>query len=199
MIPDGTPTARCSARCAARASSSGSSAKSATAHSAVATATSSAADEETPAPIGSVELTAPSIPTGGRPSSASSASTARTNLPQSASSLVPANASDVSSVRSAATQSMRTPRSSATGSTSPPATSVYSPIRFTRPGAQNERVLSALPPRRLGDRPEGRLEDAVTPRPRQDEQDHLGDVVGGHHPGQRVGRAAPAGIEREVG
>src|SRR5689334_24137683 len=38
--------------------------------------TSSAADDERPAPIGSVELTRPLKPTAGRPSSASSASTA---------------------------------------------------------------------------------------------------------------------------
>jgi hypothetical protein len=78
MIPEGTPTARCSARRAASASSSGSSLKSATAQSAIPTATSSAAEDDRPVPIGSVDEISPSRPTGGRPSSASSAATAAT-------------------------------------------------------------------------------------------------------------------------
>ena len=35
--------------------------------------------------------------------------------------------------------------------------------------------------------------------PREDEDDDLGDVVGGHHPGQRVVGAAAVVVEREVG
>ena len=51
--------------------------------------------------------------------------------------------SERSEIASAGTTSRRTPRSSATGSTSPPTRSVYSPIRFTRPGAQNRARRSS--------------------------------------------------------
>ncbi len=79
MIPQGTPTARCSARRQAAASSSGeSSCQSATLQSANATATSSAAEDESPAPLGRVEEIEPANPTGGRPQRPSSTATAAT-------------------------------------------------------------------------------------------------------------------------
>ena len=78
MIPHGTPTARSSARCAACASAIGSIGKSATAQSAVPIATSSAADDDSPAPTGSVEVTSPAKPV----STPSSVATASTNAPK---------------------------------------------------------------------------------------------------------------------
>ena len=75
-IPHGTPTARNSARWQASASANGSSSKPATAQSASATDTSSAADDERPAPVGRSERTVPVRPTGGRPSRSSSTATA---------------------------------------------------------------------------------------------------------------------------
>ncbi len=64
MIPHGTPDARCSARWPSLASSSGGPSN----PSASATATSSAADDERPAPTGSVVSTTPTKPRAGRSS-----------------------------------------------------------------------------------------------------------------------------------
>ena len=74
-IPHGTPTARSSARWQASASWSGSSSNSATVQSASPIATSSAAEDESPAPGGRSDSTVPTSPTGGRPSVESSAAT----------------------------------------------------------------------------------------------------------------------------
>src|SRR5438045_8821475 len=63
--PTGTPTASSSARCASFASSSGGTLNDAERQSASATETMSAAEDDSPDPIGSVESTAPSQPTGG--------------------------------------------------------------------------------------------------------------------------------------
>src|SRR5437764_9044202 len=76
------------------------------------------------------------MPTAGLPSRASSASTADTYRRQP---LSAGTASETSGVCADASHSTRTPRSSATGRTRPPTRSVYSPIRLTRPGAQNVR------------------------------------------------------------
>ena len=64
MIPHGTPDARCSARWHSSASASGEPSK----PRASATATSRAADDDKPAPIGSVVVTVPVNPADGRSS-----------------------------------------------------------------------------------------------------------------------------------
>ena len=76
MRPTGTPTARYSASRATWASSSRESSKPAARQRASPTATVSAAEDDSPAPIGTVDDTLPSSPTAGRPRSVSSAATA---------------------------------------------------------------------------------------------------------------------------
>ena len=66
MSPHGTPLARCSIACAARASSVGSKPTPATVVAAIESATSNAALDDNPDPIGTVEVTAASKPGTGR-------------------------------------------------------------------------------------------------------------------------------------
>ena len=76
MIPHGTPVARVSACWATSASSSPPSASPGTAVRASPSATPSAADDDRPAPIGSVVVIVASRPVTGKPRAASSAATA---------------------------------------------------------------------------------------------------------------------------
>ena len=89
--------------------------------------TCTAADDDSPAPIGSVEVR---TPRHGRTASPSSAATASTDAARSP-------ASETIESSAAGVTSSVTPRSIAAGSARPPTRSVYSPIRLTRPGAKN--------------------------------------------------------------
>ena len=106
MRPHGTPVARCSARWHSAAMSP-------VAPSASASATSSDALDESPAPMGSVEVTCPVKPVTGR-TSATMASTNRWKRSSAASDVMTTS----SPPRSPSTV---VPRSTAIGSTSPPA------------------------------------------------------------------------------
>ena len=199
MIPLGTPTARCSARCNARARSSGSTRE-------LGDRAESGRDRDLER-RGRRESRADrqrrahgSLDSGaGRPSAASSASTAADEPSPRG---IVARAGEArptsSDVRCDGAQSRRTPRSSATGKTSPPTRSVNSPMRLTRPGAQNARqpVIPRTSPssgRKAVSRMRwfrGRVRTKSTTSATSSER---------HHPRQRIRRAAAARVESEVG